>query len=199
LIRRHNRTAVVRDINLESGVHLFIRAIRSRVLHHRDIVAKLSRKTNSRFHTGVRYSPMTISLSMPCFLNCKSKSVLAKPLELQCSRATMSPGCGSNPRRISPPHAAVLERLARPRCFLNRRNVLPGLVIARTVSVMQRIEDLSCPSAQHRGLASYDSEGRELERQVLHHGGVCGRQSAGIHDSSNQPSRTAFMALVRNG
>src|SRR5215467_8879191 len=49
-------------------------------------------------------SPMTMSLSMPCFLSCKSKSVLAKPLEPQCSRATISPGRGSNSRRISPPH-----------------------------------------------------------------------------------------------
>src|SRR5689334_21150252 len=41
---------------------------------------------------------------MPCFLSCKSKSVLAKPLEPQCSRVTVSPGWGSNSLRISPPH-----------------------------------------------------------------------------------------------
>src|SRR5262245_17485711 len=29
----------------------------------------------------------------------------------------------------------------RPGCLLNRSNVLPGLVVARTVSMMQRIED----------------------------------------------------------
>src|SRR5262245_42697024 len=40
---------------------------------------------------------------MPCFLSCKSKSVLAKPLEHQCSVATISPGLGSNSARISPP------------------------------------------------------------------------------------------------
>jgi hypothetical protein len=32
-------------------------------------------------------SPVTMSLWMPCFLNRKSKSVLAKPLEHQCSRS----------------------------------------------------------------------------------------------------------------
>src|SRR5215468_4452899 len=35
-------------------------------------------------------SPMTMSLWMPCFLSCKSKSVLAKPLEHQCSCVTIS-------------------------------------------------------------------------------------------------------------
>src|ERR1700677_1891955 len=48
-------------------------------------------------------SPMTMSWWMPCFLSCRSRSVLAKPLEHQCSVATISPGLGSNPRRMSPP------------------------------------------------------------------------------------------------
>src|SRR5262245_2040081 len=36
---------------------------------------------------------------------------------------------------------AVFEALACPRCPRNGRNVLPSLVVARTVSMMQRIED----------------------------------------------------------
>ena len=36
---------------------------------------------------------------------------------------------------------AVFERLVRPRRLLNGRYVLPSLVVARTVSTMQRIED----------------------------------------------------------
>src|SRR6516225_1926942 len=36
---------------------------------------------------------------------------------------------------------AVFEGLVRPSRFLYRRNVLPGLVVAWTVSVMQRIEN----------------------------------------------------------
>ena len=36
---------------------------------------------------------------------------------------------------------AVFEGLMRPGCLLDRRNVLPGLVVAWTVSMMQRIED----------------------------------------------------------
>ena len=37
---------------------------------------------------------------------------------------------------------AILECLSRPRRLLNRRNVLPGLVVARTVSTMHCIENL---------------------------------------------------------
>src|SRR5262249_9553608 len=36
---------------------------------------------------------------------------------------------------------AVFEALSQPACFLNGRNVLPGLVVTRTVSMMQRIEN----------------------------------------------------------
>src|SRR5580765_1631893 len=35
----------------------------------------------------------------------------------------------------------IFEGLVRPRCLLHWRNVLPGLVVAGTVSPMQRIED----------------------------------------------------------
>src|SRR4029434_7275853 len=51
----HNGTGVVRDIDVESGVHLFIRVIRRRVFYHRDLVAKLSGITNSGLHTRVCY------------------------------------------------------------------------------------------------------------------------------------------------
>src|SRR5215469_16205523 len=36
---------------------------------------------------------------------------------------------------------AVFESLSRPRKLLDRRNVLPVLVVARAVTMMQRIED----------------------------------------------------------
>jgi hypothetical protein len=36
---------------------------------------------------------------------------------------------------------AVFEALGLPRCLLDRRNVPPGLVVARTVSMVQRLED----------------------------------------------------------
>jgi hypothetical protein len=37
---------------------------------------------------------------------------------------------------------AVFEALVHPRCLLNWRNVLPKLVVGRTVSMMQRIENV---------------------------------------------------------
>src|SRR5580658_8588358 len=35
---------------------------------------------------------------------------------------------------------AVFEGLSRPGCLLNRRDVLPRLVVARAISMMQRID-----------------------------------------------------------
>ena len=37
--------------------------------------------------------------------------------------------------------SAIFEALSQPPCLLNGRNILPGLVIAGTVSMMQRIEN----------------------------------------------------------
>src|SRR5262249_33778718 len=51
----HNGIGVVREIDLESGVHLFIRVIRRRVFDQRDLVTKLGGKANGRFDTGMRY------------------------------------------------------------------------------------------------------------------------------------------------
>src|SRR5215510_1792307 len=64
-------------------------------------------------------SPMTMSRWMPCFLSCKSKSVLAKPLEHQCSCATISPGAGTNSARNSPPHVPYSKLLCchEPHCL----------------------------------------------------------------------------------
>src|SRR5262249_23508859 len=76
---------------------------------------------------------------MPWFLSCKSKSVLAKPLEhhrgddLAWLRLELGPDL--------PTPRAVFEALSRPRRPLNGRNVLPSLVVARAVSMMQRVED----------------------------------------------------------
>src|SRR2546422_2547733 len=78
---------------------------------------------------------------MPCFLSCKSRSVLGKPLEHQCSIATISPGCGANSFRISPSHVLYSKALLDQPAFWDRGDVLPGLVVARTIPVMHRIED----------------------------------------------------------
>src|SRR5262245_66138509 len=49
-----NGTCVVRQIDVESGVHLRVRVIRRRVLHHRDVVAELGGETDGRFDAGMR-------------------------------------------------------------------------------------------------------------------------------------------------
>src|ERR1700688_2176488 len=51
----HDGTGVVRDIDVDSGVHLLIRVIRRRVLYHRDLVAELSGKADGRFDAGMCY------------------------------------------------------------------------------------------------------------------------------------------------
>jgi hypothetical protein len=77
----------------------------------------------------------------------------AVPLELQIQicvgQATGTPMLGGDNlawRRLElgtdlATARAVFEALVDPRCFLNGRNVLPSLVIARTVSMMQCIAD----------------------------------------------------------
>src|SRR5215510_7471058 len=51
----HDGTGVVRDIDVESGVHLLIRVVRRCVFYHRDLVTKLSGKANGRFDAGMCY------------------------------------------------------------------------------------------------------------------------------------------------
>jgi len=53
----------------------------------------------------------------PCLLSCRSRSVLANPLESQWSRATISPGCGTNSLRISPPHVPYSKVLLSQAAF----------------------------------------------------------------------------------
>ena len=41
---------------------------------------------------------------------------------------------------------SVFERLARPCCFLNRRQILPRLVVARPIAPVQRVENANAGS-----------------------------------------------------
>src|SRR5262249_47993446 len=111
------------------------------IFYHRDIVAKLSGKAHSRLHTRMRYEPDDDEL-----LN-------AMPFELQIQisvgESTGTPMLeGHDVARLRRQFAAdlsaprpVFEGLMRPSCLLNRSNVLPGLVVAWTVAMMQRIEN----------------------------------------------------------
>src|SRR5262245_60492522 len=76
---------------------------------------------------------------MPCFLSCRSKSVLAKPLEHLGGDDLARLGLELGTDLAAP--GAVLEALVLPRCLLNGGNVFPSLVVSRPVSTVRHIED----------------------------------------------------------
>src|SRR5262245_6489085 len=141
LSRRYNGAGVVRQIDVESSVHVLIRIIRNCVLDHRDLVAELSGKAHSRFDAGMRY------------LSYDNELMDAVLLELQIQicvgEATGTPMlCGDNLTRLGrelgadlTAPRAVFEALVHPRCLLHGGDVLPSLIVAQTVSMMQCIED----------------------------------------------------------
>src|SRR5262249_37117892 len=126
----HNGTGVVRDIYVEGSVHLFIRVARGRVFYHRDLVAKLSPITNSCLHTSVRYESHDDELMDAVFLELQ--------IQIRVGEATGTPmleGHDFARLRLEPAAdlatpRAIFEGPMRPGCLLNRRNVLPGLVVA---------------------------------------------------------------------
>src|SRR5215510_1645721 len=137
----HNGTGVVRDIDVEGSVHLFIRVARRRVFYHRDLVAKLSPITNSCLHTGVRYESYDDELMDAVLLElqiqiCVGKAAGTPMLE---GHDVAGSWCEFAANLTAP--CPVFESLVRPGCFLNWRNVLPALIVSWTVSMMQRIED----------------------------------------------------------
>src|SRR5262249_43100447 len=114
---------------------------RGRVFHHRDLVAKLSAVAYGRLHTRMRDESDDNELMNALLLElqiqiCVGKAAGTPMFEghdvahLRCELAAdlATPG-------------PVLEGLVRPGCLLDGSNVLPGLVVALTVSMMQRIEN----------------------------------------------------------
>src|SRR5262249_5630925 len=55
LLCPNNGTGVVRDIDVEGRVHLFVRIIRGRVSYYSDLVAELRGVSNGRFDAGMCY------------------------------------------------------------------------------------------------------------------------------------------------
>src|SRR5215470_1260802 len=68
---------------------------------------------------------------------------------------------------------AVFEALSHPRCLLNGCNVFPALVVSRTVSMMQCIEDSKLPlprgiqDLQHRETQSFASATARIRSHIL--------------------------------
>src|SRR5262249_39045975 len=137
----HNGTGVVRDIDVEGSVHLFIRVARGRVFYHRDLVAKLSPITNSCLHTSMRYESHDDELMDAVFFELQIQIGVGKtagtPMLEGHDVARLRRELGTD---LAAPRA-VCESLVRPRCLLDRRNVLPGLVVARAISMMHGVED----------------------------------------------------------
>src|SRR5262249_38296558 len=141
LLGADNSAGVVRDVDVESGLHRLIRVIRCRVSHHRDLVAKLSGKANGRFDAGMRYEPDDDELMDPVFLELQ--------IQIGVGEAAGTPMLGCDDlawlrHELGPDLAApcaVFESLSVPCRLLYGCNVFPSLVVARTVTTMQGIED----------------------------------------------------------
>src|SRR5262245_3915847 len=59
----------------------------------------------------------------------------------EATGATISPGLAANSATDLATPCAVFETLSQPCRLLDGRDVLPGFVVARTVSMMHRVED----------------------------------------------------------
>src|SRR5258706_9222947 len=150
----HNRTGVVWNIDFESGVHRFIRVVRGRVFYHRNLVAKLSGKANSCLHARVCYEPHDDELV--------DVMRFERQIQIGVGKATGTPMLERHDLArlrfefaadLATPRA-VFEDFSQPGCLLNRRNVLPGLVVGIDDAAHRKYE--APPSAQHSGLATYE-------------------------------------------
>src|SRR5262245_40007071 len=140
-IRTHHGTGVVWDVDFKGCVHVLVRVTRGRVFHHRDLVAKLSTVAYGRLHTRMRDESDDNELMNAVLLELQ--------IQIGVGKAAGTPVLeGHDVARLRRELAAdlaapgpVLEGLMRPGRLLDGSNVLPGLVVARAIPMMQRIED----------------------------------------------------------
>src|SRR4029077_4738541 len=111
-----------------------------RVLHHGDLIAKLSGKANSCLHACVCDEPDDNDLMDAVVLELQVKvgvgEATGAPMLSRNNLARLRYELGTD---LATP-CAISEGLVLPRRLLNGRNVFPSFVGARTVSMMQRIE-----------------------------------------------------------
>ena len=141
LPRGHDGAGVIRNVDVESGVHLPVRVARRRVPHHRDVVAKLSGIANGGLDARMCDESYDDQLVDAVFLELQIQICVGEttgtPMLLGNDFARLRFELAAD---LATPRA-VFEGLSRPSCLLNWRNVLPGLVVALTVAMMQRIEN----------------------------------------------------------
>ena len=122
-------------------MHLLLRVTRGRVSYHRDLVAKLSGKAHSCLHARVCYEPDDDELVDAVLFELQ--------VQIRVGKAAGTPMLErQNVTRLRfevtadlATSGAVFEGLIQPARLLDRRDVLPRLVVAWTVSTMQRIEN----------------------------------------------------------
>src|SRR5262245_61350055 len=109
LICGHDGAGVVREIDVESGVHVVFRVIRGRVFYYRDVVAELSGKANRRFDAGMCDEPDNDELMDAVLLKLQIQigvgKVTGTPM-LRCDNLAwlrLEPG-----RDLTPPGAALV-------------------------------------------------------------------------------------------
>jgi hypothetical protein len=104
LICGHNGAGVVWDIDVESGVHLFIRVVRGRVFYRRDLEAQLSGITNRGLHTRVCYESHDDELMDAMFLELQTQIRVGETTGTPMLEGHDFARLRLELARISPPH-----------------------------------------------------------------------------------------------
>src|SRR5262245_10008613 len=139
-LRAHD-AGVVREIDIERGAHVLVRVVGRRVAHDGNLVAKLSGIADRRLDAGMRdesdHDELVDAVLLELQIQISVGEAAGAPVLQSDDLAWFGREFGT---QLATP-CAVFEGLSAPRRPLDRGNVFPGLVVARTVSMMQGIED----------------------------------------------------------
>ncbi len=122
-------------------MHLLLRVVRDRVSDHRDLVTELGCEANGRFDAGMRDEADDDELMDAVLLELQIEIGVGKATGAPMLRGDNLARLGLEPGTDLATPGAVLEGLAHPCRSLDGSNILPGLVVAGTVAMMQCIED----------------------------------------------------------
>src|SRR5262249_54218576 len=157
---RDNSGGVVRHVDVERGVHHLVRVIRRRVSYHGDLVAEFGGIAHGRFDAGMRDQADDDQLMDAVLLELQIQvgvgETAGAPMFLRDDLTRRRHEFGAE---FTAP-GAVFEALVLPRRPLDRRDVLPRLVIARTVAMMHGIEDPKLRLA--RGIQNFQHMGNAV-------------------------------------
>src|ERR1044071_495648 len=140
LIRCHHLSGVVRDVDVQGGVHVILGVARGRVLHHGHVVAQLGGEAHGGLDAGVSDQPDDDELVYAVLLELQIEVGIGEgagaPMLLDDDLARSRHEVAAE---LAAP-GAVCEHLALPACLLDRGDVLPGLIVAGTIPAMRRVE-----------------------------------------------------------